>query len=160
VKRAAQKSRARRPADPAVDRGPAERALHGELVDRATDIPGVVGKRVRHECRLDWYWDKCSLVDRQHAAGMRFRSDWMIASAEPKLTGTYGLRIRGRESFTELRLAARRRVARALRQLPEHARAVVIDVCCFDNWASGRLPALREALTTLTDHYGLPRDGV
>jgi hypothetical protein len=159
MKHARQKARARRSAGPAADRGPAERAQHGELLNRTTDIPGVIGKRARHECRLDWYWDKCSLVDRQHAAGIRFRGDWMIASAEPKLTGSYDLRVPGRESFSELQLAARRRVARALHRLSERARPVVIDVCCFDNWASGRLPELRDALTTLADHYRLPRDG-
>jgi hypothetical protein len=28
-------------------------------------------------------------------------------------------------------------------------------VCCFDNWASGRLPVLRDALSILADRYGL-----
>ena len=160
MKATRQKARPDRPAGPAADRGPMERARHGVLDDCSTDSPGIVGKRVRHECRLDWYWDKCSLVARQHAAGIRFRRDWMIACAEPKLTVDYGLRTPGRESFSDLQLAARRRVARALRRLTEPERAVAIDVCCFDNWASGRLPKLRDALTTLADHYGLPRDRV
>ena len=34
---------------------------------------------------------------------------------------------------------------------------IVVDVCCFDNWASGRLSALRDGLGMLADHYGLAR---
>jgi hypothetical protein len=90
---------------------------------------------------------------------MRLRADWLIATAAPKLTGTYGLRMRGRESFTEIQLAARRRVARALRALPQRLRPVVIDVCGFDNWAAERLKMLREALTLLADQLGLPKEG-
>jgi hypothetical protein len=43
-----------------ADRGPPERSRHDALLDRATGIPGVVGKRIQHACRLDWYWDKYS----------------------------------------------------------------------------------------------------
>jgi hypothetical protein len=143
----------------AADHGTAERRQHGEMLDRATDIPGVVGKRVKHECRLDWYLDKASIIDRQHEAGIRLRRDWAIATSAPRMTVRYALRIEGRDSFTELQLAARRRIARALQSLATEARSVLIDVCCFDEWASGRLPRLRKGLTQLADHYGLPKQG-
>jgi hypothetical protein len=52
-------------ANPA-DHGPAERAQHDTLLPHATEAAGVVGKRVKHECRLDWYLDKGSIIDRQH----------------------------------------------------------------------------------------------
>jgi hypothetical protein len=143
----------------AADCGPPERARRGELVPRGTGVPGQSGRRVRHECRLDWYQDKGSLDDRRHEAGLRFRRDWLLAAASPKVVGTYGLRLAGRQDFTTLQLAARRRVARALAVLDQSAGAVVIDVCGFDAWASGRLPELRDALTLLADHYGIARHG-
>jgi Domain of unknown function (DUF6456) len=117
----------------------------------------VVGRRVKHACRLDWYWDRCSITDRQHAAGLRFRRDWHIATAGATLVGTYGLRVRGYSEFREAQLMARRRVKEASRRLGASAVAVAIDVCCFDNWASGRLPVLRDGLSALADLYGLPR---
>jgi hypothetical protein len=56
-----------------------------------------------------------------------------------------------------MQLAARRRIAAAVALLGRDLAPIVIDVCCFDEWASGRLPALRDALTMLADHYGLAR---
>jgi hypothetical protein len=142
----------------AADFGPAERAQHGELAPRATEVAGVVGRRVRHECRLDWYQDKASLDDRQHDAGLRFRRDWLVATAPPKLTGTYGQRLGATgQDFREMQLIARRRVGKALLALGDELGAVIIAVCGFDEWASGRLPRLREALTLLADHYGIAR---
>jgi hypothetical protein len=142
----------------AADLGPAERAQHGALVPHATETAGIVGRRVRHECRLDWYQDKASLDDRQHEAGLRFRRDWLVANAPPKLTGTYGPRLGATgQDFHEMQLAARRRVGSALLALGDERGAVVIAVCGFDEWASGRLPRLREALTLLADHYGIAR---
>jgi uncharacterized protein DUF6456 len=152
--------RAARAAAPAADHGTAERARHGELVSRETMVAGITGKRVKHECRLDWYWDKGSIVDRQHEAGLRFRSDWHFATAAPSVVGAYGARISriaGRQDFAEGQLAARRRMAAAMALLGRDLAAIVVDVCCFDNWASGRLPSLREGLGILADHYGLPR---
>jgi hypothetical protein len=144
---------------PLADHGTAERARHDELVGRGTEAPGVVAKRVRYACRLDWYSAKASIIDRQHAAGLRFRSDWLIAAAPPKLVGTYApLRLPARQSFTEIQLFARRRVARALDALPGPVSKIVLDVCGFDQWASGDLPLLREGLTLLADHYCLPKD--
>jgi hypothetical protein len=142
-----------------VDLGTAERAGHGELLPRATEEAGVIGRRVKHECRLDWYWDKASLDDRQHDAGLRFRRDWLVASAAPKLTGTYGPRVgtASGQDFHEMQLAARGRVGKALLALGQDFGAVVIAVCGFDEWASGRLPQLREALALLADHYGIAR---
>jgi hypothetical protein len=142
------------PSEP--DRGPPERTRHAVLVNRRTDTPGVIGKRVKHACRLDWYWEKMSLEERQYAAGLRLRADWLVATAQPNLVGRYDLRVPGRESFSDLRLAARRRVAHALAALSADERAVAIDVCGFDNWASGRLPVLRRALSALASRYRLP----
>jgi len=144
---------------PAADHGSPERAQHGELVSRETMVAGVTGKRVKHACRLDWYLDKASLVDRQHAAGLRFRRDWHLAAARPTLTGRYGLRVPGHHEFTESQLAARRRVRDAVMALDRELVEIVVDVCCFDNWASGRLPRLRDALSLLADHYRLPGVG-
>jgi hypothetical protein len=143
---------------PDVDHGTPERARHGELATRETMTAGIVGKRVKHECRLDWYWDKGSIVDRQHEAGMRFRREWELASAAAAVVSAYGPRIArlaGRGDFTESQLAARRRTEAAIAHLGRDLAAVVVDVCCFDNWASGRLPVLRDALSILADRYGL-----
>jgi hypothetical protein len=145
---------------PDVDYGTPERANHGELVTRETMTAGVTGKRVKHECRLDWYWDKGSIVDRQHEAGLRFRRDWEFASATPTVVGAYGPRIAplaGHRDFTDTQLAARRRTEAAIALLGRDLASVAVDVCCFDNWASGRLPALRDALSILADRYGLAR---
>ena len=151
----------RRRADATMaDHGTPERARHGELVRRETMVAGVVGKRVKHECRLDWYADKGSIIDRQYDAGLRFRRDWQFAATAAKVIGTYGPQIAradGRQDFTEMQLAARRRIAAAVALLGRDLAPIVIDVCCFDEWASGRLPALRDALTMLADHYGLAR---
>ena len=150
--------RAKRRRVPAVDHGPPERARHGALALHPTETAGIVGRRVKHECRLDWYQDKASINDRQHDAGMRFRRDWLLATAAPRLTGPYGPRLgAGYEDFRELQLASRRRLSAALLVLGDAAGAVVIAVCGCDEWASGRLPALREALTLLADHYGIAR---
>jgi hypothetical protein len=152
--------KSRRPTAPVADHGTPERAQHGELATRETIVAGVTGKRVKHECRLDWYWDKGSIIDRQHEAGLRFRRDWHFAAAAPSVVGAYGARISrlaGLRDFTETQLAARRRSAAAIALLGRDLAAIVVDVCCFDNWASGRLPALRDALTMLADHYGLQR---
>lgn len=143
-----------------VDHGTPERANHGELVARETMVAGITGKRVKHECRLDWYWDKGSIVDRQHEAGLRFRRDWEFASAAATVVGAYGPRIArltGRGGFTDTQLAARRRTEAAITLLGRDLASVVVDVCCFDNWASGSLPSLREALSILADRYGLAR---
>ena len=141
-----------------ADVGPPERGRHDELVAQPTSAAGVVGRRVKHACRLDWYWDKASLDDRQHSAGLRFRRDWLLAVAAPKLIGTYGPRVgAAHEAFHDLQLEARRRVAKALVAVGRDLTPVLIDVCGHDEWASGRLPRLRDALTVLGDHYGMPR---
>jgi uncharacterized protein DUF6456 len=145
---------------PSVDHGTPERARHGELVTRETMDAGITGKRVKHECRLDWYLDKGSIIDRQHEAGLRFRRDWHFAAAAPSVIGADGARISraaGRQDFTDTQLAARRRMTAAIDLLGGELAEIVVDVCCFDNWASGRLPRLRDGLTALADHYGLQR---
>jgi hypothetical protein len=143
-------------ANPA-DHGPAERAQHDTLLPHATEAAGVVGKRVKHECRLDWYVDKGSIVDRQHEAGLRFRRDWLLAVATQRMIGTYGPRMSGGQDFTTAQLAARGRVGRVMACLGRDVAPIVVDVCCFDRWASGGLPILRDGLTALADHYGIPR---
>jgi Domain of unknown function (DUF6456) len=149
------------PVDAAADHGTPERARHGELVTQPTDVPGVTGRRVRHECRLDWYLDRCSIADRQHAAGLRFRADWTLATSTARLVGSYTIRVpRGPRDFTDSQLAARRRVMKVVNPLASEAVAVLIDVCCLDQWASGRLPLLRESLDRLADGYGLQRDEI
>jgi hypothetical protein len=152
--------RAPRAIAPVADHGTAERARHGELASRETMVAGTTGKRVKHECRLDWYWDKDSIIDRLYEAGLRFRRDWHFATAAPSVIGAYGARISrltGRQDFAEGQLAARRRTAAAIALLGRDLAAIVVDVCCFDNWASGRLPLLRDGLGILADHYGLAR---
>jgi hypothetical protein len=97
------------------------------------------------------------LEERQHQAGLRFRSAWLLATAERQMIASYRIRAPGRAEFTEARLAARARIARALAFLTRPEAAVVIAVCGLDEWASGALPTLRTALTTLADHWGLPK---
>jgi len=96
----------------------------------------------------------------QYEAGLRFRRDWHFAAAAASVVGSYGARISrlaGRQDFAEGQLAAWRRTAAAVALLGRDLAAIVIDVCCFDNWASGRLPGLRDGLAILADHYGLAR---
>jgi hypothetical protein len=143
-------------ANPA-DHGPPERKQHDTLLPHATEAAGVVGKRVKHECRLDWYLDKGSIVDRQHEAGLRFRRDWLLAVATQRMIGTYGPKMSGGQDFTAAQLAARRRLGRAMSSLGRDVAPIVVDVCCFDRWASGGLPILRDGLTVLAEHYGIPR---
>jgi len=156
----ARAKRTRRAIAPLADHGTPERAQHRELVTRETMVAGITGKRVKHECRLDWYWEKGSIVDRQYEAGLRFRRDWHFAAEAPSVVGAYGPRISrlaGRQDFTDTQLGARRRTTAAIALLGRDLAAIAVDVCCFDNWASGRLPALRDALSMLADHYGLQR---
>ena len=97
-----------------ADLGTPERARQGELLPRPTALAGVVGRRVKYECRLDWYWDKASINDRQHEAGIRFRHDWHLAAAAPKTVATYGPRLGKGFEFHEVQIAARpRRTRRA-----------------------------------------------
>src|SRR5471030_925973 len=154
------RKRRRHAATTLADHGTAERARHGELLPRETMVAGITVRRVKHECRLDWYWDKGSIIDRQHEAGLRFRRDWQFAATAAKVVGSYGPRISrlaGRADFIDAQLASRRRLAAAVALLGSDLASVVIDVCGFDNWASGRLPALRDGLSMLADHYGLAR---
>jgi hypothetical protein len=155
--KARRKSKSAAPAETA-DHGPPERARHGALAPRDTAIPGVTGRRVKHECRLDWYWEKCSITDRQHAAGLRFRRDWLLAASPPKVTGRYSPKLPMRHDATELQLAARQRVAKAAAALGPDLLRVLIDVCCFDAWAAERLPRLRDGLRLLADRYGMPKE--
>src|SRR3978361_461949 len=140
-----------------ADHGPPERGQQDTLLPTPTAAAGVGGKRVEHECRPDWYLDKSSIVDRQHEAGLRFRRDWLLAVATQRMIGTYGPKLSGGQDCPAAPLGARRPLGRAMACLGRDVAPIVVDVCCFDRWASGGLPILRDGLTALAEHYGLPR---
>lgn len=124
----------------------------------------VTGARVKHECRLDWYNERAIINDRQHAAGIRFRGDWLIGTAEPRVIAGYAQALAGSAEFSELRISARRRVRRALDALvPANGTPaqllVIVAVCGQDEWAHKGTQMLREGLDRLANHYGLSKGG-
>jgi hypothetical protein len=131
---------------------------HVPVVVEETMAAGVTRARVKHECRLDWYAGRMLITDRQFDAGIRLRADWTISNAERRVTSTYGQAVVGAMDFTAAQLGARRRMVKALAAMTLDEARVALDVCAFDEWASGRLPTLRDALTSLADHYGLEKD--
>jgi hypothetical protein len=137
------------------------------LIDRElTTAGGAKGARVKHECRLDWYWSRALLDDPQHTAGLRFRNDWEIGVVSTGVIGTYEQIITGDRDFTEAQTAARRRLKGAHGALGAIPFSIVLDVCAYDKWASEWERArgwphksgtvlLREALQELAKHYRL-----
>jgi hypothetical protein len=152
----------------ASDLGTAERERHGGIVieDRTLTPGGVVvaqGARAKVECRLDWYWHRCVITDRQHEAGLRFRSLFEAATSNPRVTGSYGESRGGSASLNEMDARAdlasvmvRSGIARevqgeGLKLLP--AGKAVWNTAGMDEWASGDLPLLRQGLAALADHW-------
>lgn len=145
------------PAIVAQEHGSVWLRQHAEVVHDETMVAGITRARVKCECRLDWYEHRALINERQHAAGLRFRVDWCIGSEEQCIIGSYGQTLRGGTAeFSEAKVAARRRVNRAVAALSVSEAKAAIAVCGMDEWASGSLPTLRDALTTLAKHYGLP----
>lgn len=166
----------------AIDYGPTkERARRSPMADVPTDIPGITAKQALIECVLDRYEHRGQITERQHEAGLRFRSIFRRAAMPPSVTSSYGAP-QGMGSLYD----GRRRLRRVLVEaglgraidLPEpliatqtHERFdaiempvslypkghVAIAVCGLDEWAGGtrRLVMLREALTDLADYWGI-----
>lgn len=112
------------------------------------------------------------LTNTQFAAGERLRRDFEQARLvrrttmrwENSVAGNSGS-FRGADDLSDMALDARQRVERALRQLEQSLRGVVVDICCFlkgleqveteRQWPprSAKL-MLRTALSILAAHYG------
>jgi hypothetical protein len=109
-------------------------------------------------------------------AGERLRRDLTTASILPRVTASWDPAIdrggsRGNEAaeFTEVTVAARQRVGRALKDVGEDFADLLIDVCGFlkgleivereRGWPlrSGKI-VVRLALWRLAEHYGLERE--
>ncbi len=132
--------------------------LRRAIVIEETMQAGVTRARVKCECRLEWYMYHALIDDRQLAAGLRFRADWIIAVSEPKVIADYGQTIAGPMTFSEQRMAARRRINSAHRSLRDADRKlVIVAVCGMDEWAIRKTMTLREGLDDLAQHYGLEK---
>jgi hypothetical protein len=153
----------RRPPSLDSDIGPAERSQHRgglELEPVARDLrgnPTALRAKAKVECILDAYWRRCQIVDRQHEAGLVFRTYWHRAQGAPRVTTRYDLSPRFRGAATDAvsvaRSDAQRRLENALGALSAAQRTVVVAVCGMDEWAGGtdRLDTLRRGLTALAD---------
>jgi hypothetical protein len=130
---------------------------HVPVVVDETMAAGITRARVKHECRLDWYLDRMMLTDRQHAAGIVFRTKWLLGAASTHVTSGYGNRISGSADFAVAQISARRWMKRALDEVGMRAGEVLISVCGMDEWASGDLPILRVALDDVADMEGMER---
>ena len=156
---------------PETDLGPAERSrqqggldlepVARDLRDNATQMRA----KAKVECILDAYWRRCQIIDRQHEAGLVFRTYWHRAQGAPRVTTRYDLSPRFRAIDSEApnvaRTDAQRRLENALGALSKAQRAVVVAVCGMDEWAGGtdRLDTLRRGLTALADLWRIePKD--
>ncbi|MBV1706531.1 MAG: ATPase [Hyphomicrobiales bacterium] len=108
----------------------------------------------------------------EFAAGERFRADLTYAGTLPQITANWSSVARqagfdaAPQTFTEARLAARQRLARAIGELDADMTGVMIDICGFLK-GLGRIEqergwprrsarhVLKAALQRLVDHYGL-----
>lgn len=154
---------AKRKPFPDTDLGPAERAQQKgglEVEPVARDLRGNATQmraKAKVECILDAYWRRCQIVDRQHEAGLVFRTYWHRAQGQPRVTTRYDPSPRFRAVDTDApnvaRTDAQRRLENALGALSKAQRAVVVSVCGMDEWAGGtdRLDTLRRGLTALAD---------
>ena len=113
--------------------------------------------------------DGRALVDpAQFAAGERLRADFTRANLTPRVTSRWTEVSGGGapEAFTDMVLAAKLRVARALKAVGPELSGVLLDVCCFlkgletvereRGWpARTAKVVLGLALHRLAAHYGL-----
>lgn len=119
------------------------------------------------------------ISEAQFMAGERLRADFTFAQLQPKVTanwdaalGATGGRRRGPAGGAEMSdhvLAARERVARALKAVGPELAGVLVDVCCFlkgiedaerrVGWPqrSGKV-VLQLALSALARHYGIGQE--
>ena len=131
----------------------------------------------RDESPLDWLarrTDKAGhpLVDAtQHLAGDRLRADFTHAQLMPSVTSRWdasGVRGGGHDAFSDLVLAAKLRVSKALTAVGPELSGVLVDVCCFlkgleqvereRGWpARTAKVVLGLGLDRLARHYGLQK---
>ncbi len=155
-------------------------AQHQErAVETATDESGTSRVVVNHgESPLGWLRRRRDAAGRplidaaEFEAGERLRADYTRGQMVPRVTSNWSAAVaaKGRSAgvaeITEVALAARERVERALRKVGPELAGLLVDFCCFlkgleeiereRRWPprSAKVP-LRMALTALARHYGL-----
>jgi hypothetical protein len=116
---------------PETDLGPAERSRQQgglDLEPVARDLRGNATQmraKAKVECILDAYWRRCQIIDRQHEAGLVFRTYWHRAQGAPRVTTRYDLSPRFRAIDSEApnvaRTDAQRRLENALGRCPRRS---------------------------------------
>lgn len=161
-------------------------ADEAEIVAEETAIAGVRRLRVKSECRLDTYWLRAQILDRQYDAGMRLRRLLRTALLPQSVTSSYGFARGGgdgagpridsrstlRKVFLEAGLAVEHEQDQKLYITSSNSYVnptrgnvtltpmaeILVCVCGFDEFAGGsaRLNELRKGLTLLADYWKLP----
>lgn len=143
---------------PEVDFGPDILIDRGDrVVEHPSGRDGVRRARSVVECRLDWYYTRMLIDDRQYEAGIKFREQCKLALLQPRVSSLYGGAVSGGAGGV-LPLDGLKAIRSATDALPAKMRDVLISVCADDSWASGDLPLLRDGLTALANHWRLRGD--
>lgn len=151
-------------------------------VETVTDEAGIHSVVVNHdESPLAWLRRRRDATGKpmidatEYAAGERLRSDYTRGQLAPRVTANWSAavatkgRAAGEGEITEVALAARQRVERALEAAGPELAGLLVDFCCFlkgleeiereRRWpARSAKVALRIGLASLARHYGLSRE--
>lgn len=72
------------------DFGTPERHKQSKVIQVALESERLPIAKAAIECRLDWYWDRMLIIDRQHEAGIRIRHMFRRAILPQATTSPYG----------------------------------------------------------------------
>ncbi len=143
----------------------------GEVTERGPGRVSVDGRRwVRYAetavgHTLDWYLYRRTIDDRQHAAGMKYRFLWFVATIKTRhVQCRYGEVSSGQvdEKFLIEKTREYRKAKEVIRT--REAKQAVLRVCCLDEFASAwqrrktqqaAVQALRRGLDDLVRHFGM-----
>lgn len=156
------------------------RRAGGAIVRASVSLPcgeKAQVRRVHDQDPLERLFRRGVVDDRQHAAGMRFASDWRSAGIPQKVTSAYSDTPRARPEYsamasTEVQVYARQRLRGARQALGPYLDGIVLDVLIDerDLLDTGRkhfgrrdgpqarasaTDVFKIALDMLADHYGL-----
>lgn len=117
----------------------------------------VYVRRFAVECTIDEIHANGRVTDRQWAAGIKFRHNWLRAVRHAPVTSLYGERTPGSDTTTTQAIhecSARVMITEAIRAVGMIASAAIIATCGEDEQPR-RLETLTDALTALAEHWKL-----